>query len=163
MRFSLGKDTPLDYGLLLKGYLDPPARVSIAVLFGALPEVLINGVITSHQVVPSNKPGESTLLVTGEDISLLLDLEEKNETYPNQPDSVLALRVLGPSAAQGIIPLVTPTIDVPLILERLPNQQGTDRAFLQELAHRNGFVFYTEPKLPGVTTAYWGLENRLGL
>src|SRR5437868_6587011 len=70
MKFSLGKETLLDYNLLLKGYFDPPARVVIGVVFGALPQVLIDGIITSNQVVPSNKPGESTLVVTGEDISL---------------------------------------------------------------------------------------------
>jgi hypothetical protein len=162
LRFSLGKSSPLDYGLLLSGAFDPPARVSVAVLFGALPQVLINGVVTSHQFVPSNRPGESTLVVTGEDVSLLLDLEEKNETFPNQPDSVVVLSVLGAYAGQGFVPVVTPTTDVPLILERLPNQQGTDLALVQRLARANGFVFYTEPTLPGVTTAYWGPENRLG-
>src|SRR5881628_2101443 len=54
MTFSLGKDSPLDYGLLSSGLLDPPNRVAIIVLIGGLPEVLINGVITNHQVMPSN-------------------------------------------------------------------------------------------------------------
>src|SRR5262249_55664693 len=137
--------------------------LSVMVLVGALPQMLINGVVTSQQVVPSNKPGESTLVVTGEDISLMLDLEEKSETFPNQPDSVIALRVLADYASLGILPIVTPTTDVPLILERLPNQQGTDLTFLRELARRNGFIFYTEATAPGVTTAYWGPDNRLGL
>ena len=163
MRFRLGKDSPLDYGLLLAGAFDPPARVSLVIFFGVLPHVLINGVITSHQLVPSNKPGESTLVVTGEDISVLLDLDERSETFPNQPDSVIAARVLLNYASKGLVPLIAPTTDVPLIVERLPNQQGTDLAFLQTLAHRNGYVFYTEPTLPGVTTAYWGPENRLGI
>ncbi|MGH9849952.1 MAG: hypothetical protein ACREBD_08840, partial [Blastocatellia bacterium] len=83
MTFTLGKDSLIDYGLLLNGYFDPPNRVVIGVLIGALPEVLIDGVITDHQVVPSNRPGESSLVVTGEDISLMLDLEEKSETHPN--------------------------------------------------------------------------------
>src|SRR6185312_15411753 len=62
--FSLGK-TQLDYNLLLSGILDPPSRVIIVAFFGALPQVLIDGIITNHQFMPSNTPGESRLVVTG--------------------------------------------------------------------------------------------------
>lgn len=165
MSFSLGKDSLLDYGLLRNGYFDPPTRVIIMVTVGILPQVLIDGIITNHQVMPSNKPGESTLTVTGEDISLMLDLEEKSETHPNQPDSVIVTKLLANYAKYGILPTkVTPTTDVPVILQRLPTQQGTDLAYIRELARRNSFVFYIEPgPVPGVNMAYWGLDNRLGL
>jgi len=164
MKFSLGKDTPLDYGLLNRGILNPPNRVVISVVFGVMPQVLIDGVITDQQVTPSNKPGESTLTITGEDISVMLDLEEKNATFPNQTDSAIVTRVIAGYARFGLIPKVTPTTDVPIQTERIPTQQGTDLAFIQQLAQRNGFVFYIEPgPLPGVNMATWGLDNRLGL
>ena len=163
MNFSLGKDTPLDYSLLLSGLLDPPSRVIIMVIIGALPQVLIDGIITNHQFMPSNKPGESTLVVTGEDISLQLDLEEKNETYPNQPDSIIVTRLIASYATYGLVPVVTPTTNVPIELQRIPTQQGTDLAYIQQLAQRNGFVFFIEPTAPFVNTAYWGPDNRLGL
>ena len=164
MSFSLGKDSLLDYGLLLSGLLDPPSRVIVMVIIGVLPEVLIDGIITNHQVVPSNKPGESTLHVFGKDISLKLSLEEKNETYPNQPDSIIATRLIASYATLGLVPQVTPTTDVPIQIDRIPSQQGSDLDFIQELARRNGFVFYIEPTpVPGVNTAYWGVDNRLGL
>jgi hypothetical protein len=158
---SLGKDSPLDYGLLQSGIFDPPSRVIITVIIGVLPQVLIDGIITNHQVVPSNRPSESRLIVTGEDISLKLDLEEKSKTYPNQPDWVIVTQLV---SQYGLIPKVMPTTDVPIILDRVPTQQGTDLAFIQQLAQRNGFVFYIEPgPLPGITFANWGLDNRLGL
>lgn len=161
MTFTLGKDSPLDYSLLLSGIFDPPSRVVITTIIGVLPQVLIDGIITSHQIMPSNQPGESRLIITGEDISLKLDLEEKSETHPNQPDSLIVTKLV---LKQGLIPKVTPTTDVPISLDRIPTQQGTDLAFIQQLAQRNGFVFYVEPTpIPGVTTAYWGLDNRLGL
>jgi len=164
MTFSLGKDSLLDYGLLLNGYFDPPNRVIIVALIGVLPQVLIDGVITNHQVMPSNRPGESTLVVTGEDLSLMLDLEEKSVTHPNQPDSVIVTKLLASYATLGLVPAVTPTTDVPIEINRVPTQQGTDLAYIQRLAQRNGFVFYIEPTpAPGVNTAYWGLDNRLGL
>lgn len=159
--FSLGKDSPLDYSLLLSGLFDPPSRVIITAIINALPQVLIDGIITSHQIVPSNRPGESQLIITGEDISLKMDLEEKSETYPNQPDSLIVTQLI---ARYGLIPKVTPTTDVPIMLDRIPTQQGTDLAFIQQLARRNGFVFFIEPgPLPFTTVAYWGLDNRLGL
>ncbi len=163
MTFSLGRDSLLDYGLLLSGLLTPPNRVIITVILGVLPQVLIDGIITNHQVVPSNQPGESRLIVTGEDISLKLDLEEKNATYPNQPDSVIVTRLLAAYATYGLIPTVTPTTDVPIQVERIPTQQGTDLTYIQQLAQRNSFVFYIEPTIPGSSIAYWGRENRLGL
>ncbi|UUZ47653.1 phage baseplate assembly protein V [Massilia sp. B-10] len=94
MTFSMGRDTLLDYGLLASGVLDPPNRVIILVSIGIMPQVLIDGIITNHQVSPSNRPGESTLNVFGKDISVKLSLEEKSETYPNQPDSVIVTRLI---------------------------------------------------------------------
>jgi hypothetical protein len=164
MTFSMGKDALLDYSLLASGVLDPPSRVIIMVSIGIMPQVLIDGIITNHQVTPSNAPGESTLNVFGKDISVKLSLEEKNETYPNQPDSVIVTRLIAGYATLGLVPQVTPTTDVPIQVDRVPSQQGTDLAYIRELATRNGFVFYIEPTpIPGINTAYWGLDNRLGI
>ncbi len=164
MTFSLGKDSLLDYGLLRNGYFDPPNRIVIAVLMGVLPEVLLDGIITSHQVVPSNRPGESTLVITGEDISLRLDLDPKSDTHPNQPDSIIVTKLLANYTKFGLVPKVTPTTDVPIEINRVPSQQETDLVYIRRLATRNGFVFYTEPTpAPGISQAYWGLDNRLGL
>jgi hypothetical protein len=164
MELSLGKQPMLDYGLLLNGYFDPPNRMIIAVLLGVLPEVLIDGVITSHQVMPSNTPGESTLRITGEDISLRLDLDTVSETHPNQSDSIIVSKLLANYLKFGILPNVTPTMDVPIYLNRVPSQQESDLAYIRRLAQRNGFVFYIEPlPLPGTSQAYWGLDNRLGV
>src|SRR5260370_523673 len=164
MTFTLGKDSILDYGLLLNGYFDPPTRVIIVVIINALPQVVIDGVITSHQVIPSNKPGEYKLVVTGEDISLQLDLEEKSATFPNQPDSIIVTRLIAGYATYGLVPIVTPTTDIPIQTDRIPSQQATDLSYIQQLAERNGFVFYIEPTMvPGVNTAYWGVDNRLGV
>jgi hypothetical protein len=162
MTFSLGRrGTALDYGLLRGGLLDPPNRVIIMVIIGVLPQVLIDGLITNHQVVPREEPGQSRLVVTGEDISLQLDLEEKSTTHPNQPDSVIVTKIV---ASYGLVPQVTPTTDVPIETDRVPTQQGTDLAYVQQLAQRNSFVFYVEPTMvPTVNAAYWGPQNRLGL
>jgi hypothetical protein len=163
MLFSLGKDSSLDYGLLREGFFDPPNRVVIMVFVGVSAQVLIDGVITHHQVIPSNTPGESTLYVTGRDIGFQLDLEEKNATFKNMSDSAIVEKIIGSPeyVTYGLKPQVTRTTDVPPETSRIRTQQGTDLTYIQELASQNGFVFYIEPTLiPGVNTAYWGEENR---
>src|ERR687890_749895 len=50
--FTLGKDKAVDYGLLESGALDLFNRVVIGVVLGAVPEVLIDGIIAHHQVAP---------------------------------------------------------------------------------------------------------------
>jgi hypothetical protein len=163
MTFTLGKDTPLDYSVLASGALAPFNRVIIGVLLGVVPEVLIDGIITHHQFQPSPDPGQSTLTVTGKDVSIMMDLKEKNEKYENQPDFVIVTRLIAGYAQYGLVPIVMPTLDVPIMLQRIPRQQETDLRFIQRLAQRNGYVFYVEPLTFGVNTAYWGPENRLGL
>jgi hypothetical protein len=164
LTFTLGKDRTGDYGILSSGEFDPDKRVVIGVVLGVTPEPLIDGIIHHHQVTPSNQPGLSTLTVMGRDISVMLDLEEKDENHNNQPDFLIVNKILA-RYAQYIMPpyLVTPTTDVPIELQRIPHQSETDLRFLQRMAQRNGYVFYIEPLLPGVNSAYWGPENRAGL
>ena len=163
LKFTLAKDNMGEYNLLGSGSLDPFNRVIIGVLLGVTPEVLIDGIITRHQLSPSNDPGESTLTVSGADISVMLDLEEKSEGHANQPDFLIAYKILGSYGRYGIVPLVTPTTDVPIMIQRVPRQWETDYRFLQRMARRNGFVFYIEPLTFGVNKAHFGPENRLSI
>jgi phage protein D len=163
MIFTLGKDNSGDYSLLNSGRLSPFTRVVIGVLLGVSPEVLIDGVITHHEVTPSNEPGHSILTVKGTDIGIMLDLKEKNEKYENQPDSVIFSRIIGNYTRYGLVPQPTPTKDVPIMILRIPRQQETDLQFIRRMAKRNGFVFYIEPLTFGASRAYFGPENRLGI
>lgn len=163
LAFTLARSGVTDYDLIQGGALAPMTRVVVGVLFGAAPEVLIDGVITHSQFNPGATPGAATLTITGRDLTTLMDLEEKNASFPNQPDFLIVTQVLGSYARYGIVPSPTPTSDVPLMLERIPRQQETDLRFIQRLAGQNGFVFYLEPLTFGASTAYWGPENRLGL
>jgi hypothetical protein len=160
---ALSRSGVADYDLLQDGTLAPMTRVIVGVLFGAVPEVLIDGVVTHTQFHPGSAPGEATLSVSGHDLTTLMDLEEKNASYENQPDSVIVTQVLAGYARYGVVPDPTLTTDVPLMLERIPRQQETDLRFLQRLAQRNGYVFYLEPATFGGTTAHWGPAIRVGL
>jgi hypothetical protein len=162
MTLQLSRDNPIDYSVFLGGSLDLFNRMVIAVLIGASLEVLIDGVITQHQLSPSEEPGRSTLTVTGRDVTIMLDLEEREDSYPYQPDSLIVQRLLLSYIPNGLLGPhgISPTADVPVDVLRTPQQHGTDLRFIAELARRNGFVFYIEPVTFGVTRAYFGPENR---
>jgi hypothetical protein len=162
---QLSKDNPFDYTTIQRGALGPFTRVIIAVQMGASLEVLIDGVVTQHQLSPSEEPGRSTLTVSGKDVSQMLDLVEHADSYPYQPDFAIVERLLLGYIPNGLLGphLIAPTFDIPLDVERTPQQRGTDLRFINDLAGRNGYVFYVEPVTFGVTRAYWGPENRIGI
>lgn len=163
LSFRLGRESVSDYDLLRNGYLSPPNRVVVTVIMNGRPYVLIDGAITRHNAIPSNRPGESVLQVYGDDISCMMGREERSDVYRNQSDSAIVTTILGRYARYGFVPDVTPTSETPVETERVTTQQGTDLEFIHELAQRNGFVFYIEPTAPGISTAYWGAEQRSGL
>jgi hypothetical protein len=165
MTFTIGKNQRGEYGLLQSGVLDADTRVIVGVLFGVTLEPLIDGVIYHHQVIPGERPGTGTLTVSGRDISVMLDLEEKAEPHKNQSDSTIVNKILGGYARFGILPpfQVKPTADVPNEIERIRRQRETDLEFINRLAGDNGFVFFIEPVSMGVNRAYWGPPNRVGL
>src|SRR5262249_3468622 len=117
LTFNVGKDRTLDYALAAAGATGILNRVIIAVLLGAIPEVFIDGVITMQQHMPHQEPGQSRFVVTGTDLTTMLDLKEKNEEYPNQPDFVIVTRLLAAYATLGLVPAVLPTTDIPIMLQ----------------------------------------------
>jgi hypothetical protein len=153
----------VDYRLLLNPLLRPFNRVILTVLFNAMPNVLMDGVITTHQFSPGNRPGGGTLTLTGEDVSVMMDLKKKRAEHPAQSEVLIALKLIASYAQYGLIPLVIPpaSIDQPIPTERTPVQQGSDLDYLKKMAQRFGHVFYIEPgPLPGMNFAYWGPPNR---
>jgi hypothetical protein len=76
------------------------------------------------------------------------------------------LTILAKYAMFGVIPAVVPVFapDIPIPIDKIPTQKGTDLAYIRQLAKENGYVFYIEPgPVPGVSTAYWGPQVKIGL
>jgi hypothetical protein len=66
----------------------------------------------------------------------------------------------------GVIPMVIPSImiDVPIPVQIIPRQQGTDLCYIKTLADKVGYVFYLEPgPAPGTSVAYWGPQIKVGV
>jgi hypothetical protein len=154
----------LDYGLLAGPLLRPFDRVVISVTFGGRPRVLMDGIITNRQLSPLEAAARLTLI--GEDLTLMMDQEEKTAEHPAQDETVIALKIIGSYAQYGLVPLVIPPffLDPPLPTERIPVQRGTDLQYLQDMAERYGYVFYVVPgPVPLANTAYWGPPIREGI
>src|SRR5688572_27947589 len=131
LTFDAGRSGPadaVDYPLLASPLLRPFNRVIMLVVFGALPRVLMDGIITHRELSPGSRPGSSTLSVTGEDVTVMMDLEEKSEEYPAQDETIIANQIILQYAQYGLLPTVIPplVIDPPIPIERIPVQQGTD-------------------------------------
>jgi hypothetical protein len=74
--------------------------------------------------------------------------------------------LLAKYAFLGLIPRIIPSIlvDIPIPSNLIPSQQGTDLAYINELAERVGYIFYIEPdSVPGRNTAYWGPQIKIGM
>lgn len=165
LTFQIGKTAPLQ-AMLAAGYFDPiVTRVIVIATVRGIPNVLADGVITRQEIAPSNDPGKSTLTITGEDLSLLMDLVEMPfMRFPAQPIIARVYAILAKYAAFGIAPIAIPPIvpDIPNPLEEMPHQEGTDREYLKQLAGSCGYVFYVEPgPAPGSNIAYFGPDIRI--
>ena len=166
LTFSVGNRSPLLTTMLPAGYFDPMlTRVMVIVTIAGRPEVLMDGIVTRQELAPSNQPGQSTLTITGDDLSVLMDVVEKPDMrYPNMSANAAVTAILGQYAALGVIPLVIPPVilDVSVDNKKIPVQLGTDLAYIRLLAARYGYVFYVEPgPAPGTSLAYWGPDVRL--
>ena len=167
LSFALSKNSLINQALLPAGAFDPGIRVIIVVTINGLPNVLMDGIIIRQEVTPSNDIGGSTLTVTGEDVSLLMDLVELTGLpFPAMPAEARVALIVVKYALFGLIPLVIPTLfpDLPLPIREIPFQKGTDLNYVTALAKENGYVFYVDAgPVPGVNTAYWGPEIRIGV
>lgn len=165
LTFALEKNSPLHTLFLLTGGASIPIlRVVVAVTVAGQMEVLVDGVMTHHEIAGGGQT--PTLRIKGKDLTAVMDVFPLDGLpYPAMPPALRVLTALAKYAALGCVPLVIPSIleDVPLPIDRIPRHQGTDYAYVKALAEAVGYVFYTDPgPVPGVSTAYWGPEIRLG-
>ena len=165
LTFSVSKHSVLLNTMLPAGYFDPiTTRVIVMVTLGGFPHVLMDGMVTRQELSPSSEPGQSTLTITGEDLSAVMDLIELRIPYPNMNDTVQAYLTLVKYLAFGIVPLVIPGFfpEQPIMTNKIESQNGTDLAHLKLIAKNNGYVFYVEPgPLPGQSIAYMGPNIRI--
>ena len=167
LTFTLSTRSPLHTLFLIGGGSQLPiVRVVILVIINGMPDVLMDGVVT-HQQVGGGEGSQSTLTITGEDLSKLMGyIPLDGLPYPAMPANVRVMAMLAKYMIFGIVPVVLPAIipDVPIPTEEIPRQQGTDLDYIKYLAELSGYEFYVDPgPLPLQSTAYWGPSIRIGV
>jgi hypothetical protein len=167
LSFALSPTSPLQVGLIPAGYFDPGTRVIIVATVNVVPTVLMDGVITRQEVSISSDLGQSRLTVTGEDISLMMDLSDVlPKPFIGMPQSAQIALIIGTYAQYGLVPLIIPPIfeDYPVPVDSWDTQHGTDLEYLNLMAEMNGYVFYVEPgPAPFMNLAYFGPPIRIGI
>jgi hypothetical protein len=168
LTFTLADDSILQTFFLLAAAAPVPLlRVVLMVTFGGLPQVVMDGIVEHNEVVPDAMRGSSKLIISGHDLSVLMDLVDfTGLPFPGLTPDLRVLTILGKYAAFGIIPevipVITPDIEVPV--QKIPTQKGTDFAYINQLAQEAGYVFYMQPgPVPGTSQAYWGPQVKVGV
>ena len=165
LSFSLSNRSPLQTLFLLTG--GQPIlflRVVIIITLNGTPDVIMDGVITNHQIMPGNDGSHSTLTITGEDLTALMNQQDfSGFPFPAIPAEGRVALLLAKYLILGIVPIIVPSIliDVQIPTNSIQAQRGTDLAYIKALADRVGYVFYLEPgPAPGVNKAYWVRRSR---
>lgn len=145
----------------------PLLRVILVVTINGIPYPLMDGLVTNNEVGAGSQPGESIMSITGEDLTKVMDLQDfSGIPYPAMPAEARVTLILSKYGMFGMIPLVIPSIsiDIPNPTSRIPKHQGTDLAYVRQLASEAGYVFHIDPgPAPGTNTAYWGPEFKIGV
>ena len=152
-----GEKDAADFAQLRERRLEPLHRVRIIATSGLVQRVLIEGVITQLDLDPIAK----RLTVTGQDLSVLMDREQRHVSHPQMTPEFIVRTILLKYAMYGIIAQIAKPRSNRVPLRNL-QQHDTDRRYLEGLAQQHGFVFYLAPSdAPGTTIAYWGPPQRM--
>ena len=169
LTFTLSTHSPLHTLFLLSGGASVPiVRVILIATVNGIPDVLIDGVITRQDVSPGSNAGNSTLTIRGVDLTALMDFVPLDGfPYPAlPPEGRVAAIIASRYMPFGIVPVIVPSflVDIPIPIERIPRHQGTDLAYIHQLANEVGHVFFITPgPVPGMNVAYWGPDIRIGI
>lgn len=155
-----------DYPVLATDELEPFHRVIIDVAVGSGRTTLIDGIITHQQLTPGDAGRGGTLTVMGEDVSVLMDMIDLPTPFPGMADVEIVAEVLGLWSLIGIAPAIVPPLQPPIVDPEIQVtiQNGTDRAWLGQLAAKYGYYFSVRPgPLPMTNIGHWGPPLRLSM
>lgn len=167
LQFTLSNRSPLHTIFLLSGQSPiPMVRVVILVSFKGNTQRLIDGVITRQEVLPGTQEGFSTLAITGEDLTKMMDYVPCDDTpFPCTPDHARVQAILTKYLSLGILPMVIPSVtsEASSPTDHIPRQQGTDLQYIRYLADRAGYTFFVDYPMANSSRAYWGPHIKLGM
>lgn len=167
LTFNVDVNSPLQTLFLIGGGVSIPIlRVVVAVTVNGTSQVLIDGVMTDHHVGTDVRNAKTTLTLIGEDLTRVMDyLDFSGLPLPAMPPEAQVLLALAKYAVLGVAPMIIPSVllDIPIPIDRIPRQKGTDLKHIRRLADQCGYVFYLDPgPAVGTSVAYWGPQIKFG-
>jgi hypothetical protein len=167
LKFTLSNQSPLHTLFVVSGGVSIPIiRVVIIATVNGSADVLMDGVMTTHEISPG-QDGTSTLEIKGKDLTSLMDIIPFDAIpYPAMPVYARVNLILAKYLVFGIAPVVIPPIfpSVPIPTEQIPAHIGTDLDYLKRLAQEVGYIFYISPgPVPLTNIAYFGPEVKVGI
>ena len=169
LTFNAGRNRPTggsDFPLLGKQTFKIGVRVQITAILSGKTHPLMDGIVTNHQLSPGAERGQSTLTITGEDLTVMLDQNEFQLQLPAMPAFARVALMLAPLAPFGVVPVVIPSPSdaPPSPTDSPPTIEGTFFAAINSLAGQWNYVFAWRPgTLRGQSVAYWGPKAYIGL
>jgi phage protein D len=139
--------------------LKPFNRVILMVTINSVKQVLMDGIISYHQLASGNATGPSIFTVFGEDVSIMMDLKTETIPHKGQDDATIARDIISKYSSYGITAEVESPkgVSQPGANDWVPRQNATDLEQLKSMAEKYGFVFYISPgPVEKKNVAYWG-------
>jgi hypothetical protein len=164
LRFGLTNRSMLrQYFVLEEGKAIPYRRVIVVVTLRGVTSVLMDGITTDHQVEAGGSGGQSQLVVTGEDLTALMNRQRRTQRLENLSIAGQVETILREYSKYGIeARVVAPTVsEHPAREYQIPTQNTSDLEHIRELARQVGHVFHLEPGPTAKrSVAYWGPQER---
>src|SRR4030095_10057950 len=111
LKFSLSNDSVFTTLMVLLGQVGPLLRTILIVVIKGMPEQVLDGFVTQHQITPDVQTGMSTLALTSSDLTAVLDcVDFTGIPYPAMPPEARVALIIAKYAMFGLIPVVIPRI-----------------------------------------------------
>lgn len=171
LTFQFSSKSDLNQLFLIAGFkgtpVDPTLRIILAVTLNGMLQPLFDGVMTHLEVQPGSSGSPGAVTVYGYDLTSMMDtIDWSGLPFPGLSVEARVALICAKYAVYGLIPMVIPVLfpDIPLPIESIPAQEGTDLDYIQQLAEDVGYVFYIEPgPIVGSNIAYFGPELKVGI
>jgi len=141
-----------DLPLLVDGRLDVGSEISVLVPTDGSRQCLVKGPVTGQRIHLQHGGAGSTLVVHGSDTTITMDREAKSQVWAGLTDSDAVTAILG---NYGYAPDVESTSAGHFEDKHTLIQRSTDLYFVQQLARRNGSLFWVTSDEFGVETAHF--------
>lgn len=145
LHFDLSRNAWGDFDALAIDLFRPLVPLTVRISAGpGIPLTVINAFVADGQLQASNSPGASTYEVVAMDaLATIMAHVDVPFSWPNMSDDLIATAIFG---RYGMIPVAMPVPPFRTMLDTTTTQRGTDAAFLQILAQRNGVSLYIQPE-----------------